>query len=95
MSARDELFDLAVTRPLAYATKRGRLSAKDPGQEGEHGERAASRGRLLEVWYLKTRFAYRVPLDEVVAVLLTWPGPGHYWQGGPQGGWRVGTNPRP
>ena len=95
MSARDELFDLAVTRSLAYATKLGGLSANPPGPGEEQGDRAASLSRLLEVWYLKTRFAYRVPLDEVVDVLLTWPGPGHYWQGGPQGGWQVGTNPRP
>ena len=30
-----------------------------------HALRAA-----LELWYLRTRFAYRVPLDEVVAALV-------------------------
>jgi hypothetical protein len=78
--ARDELFELAVNRALTYA-RRVRL---DLGS----AERLSAG---LEVWYLKTRFAYRVPLAEVVAALLTHPGAGAAgatWDGGPDGGWR-------
>lgn len=77
--ARDELFELAVNRALTYA-RRLRL---DFGS----AERLSAG---LEVWYLKTRFAYRVPLAQVVAVLLTYPDAGTVdpsWRGGPDGGW--------
>src|SRR5690606_33709722 len=61
-SARDELFDLAVERALAYAQR----LALDFG--------SAERLREgLELWYLKTRFAYRVPLGDVVTALLAYP----------------------
>ena len=79
-SARDELFDLAVERALAYA----RRLALDFG--------SAERLREgLELWYLKTRFAYRVPLGDVVTALLAYPEAGgepHTWRGGFAGGWR-------
>jgi hypothetical protein len=78
--ARDELFELAVNRALTYA-RRLRL---DFGS----AERLSAG---LEVWYLKTRFAYRIPLTEVVATLMTHPGTagaGWQWRGGPGGGWQ-------
>ena len=76
--ARDRLFDLAVARALAYAARLGPV--------GRAAQRDELTGRL-ELWYLKTRFAYRVPLDEVVEALLRFPGPGHEWRGGKEGGW--------
>lgn len=75
--AREALFELAVARGLAYAQGLG-LALGDP--------EALRRG--LELWYLKTRFAYRVPLEEVVAALLRYPGSGR-WRGGPDGGWKT------
>jgi hypothetical protein len=41
----------------------------------------------IELWYLKTRFAYRIPLDEVITALLGWPGDRATWTGGGDGGW--------
>lgn len=73
--AREALFDLAVARALAYAQGLG-LALDDP--------EALRRG--LELWYLKTRFAYRVPLAGVVAALARYPGGGR-WRGGPGGTW--------
>lgn len=81
-SPRDELFDLAVNRAAEYAARLG-LPPGDPGRTRQG----------LEVWYLKTRFAYRVPLEEVVAALLARPAdqpPGALeWAGGREGGWRA------
>lgn len=79
-SPRDELFDLAVNRAAEYAERLG----IPPGD--------AERTRLgLEVWYLKTRFAYRVPLDEVAAAVASRPpGGGAAWTGGRGGSWSVG-----
>lgn len=83
---RTELFDMAVNRALSYAGRLGALEG--PRHQADlHG--------VLEVWYLKTRFAYRIPLEQVIAALTDYPGPGHYWSGGPGGGWREGENPRP
>lgn len=81
---RDALFDLAVNRALTYA-RRLDLLGRDP--------RALRMG--LEPWYLKTRFAYRIPLEEVLACLSSYPGHVHHWQGGVRGGWVRGENPRP
>lgn len=73
-----DLFDLAVARALSYAQRLG-LPLSEP---------AALRSGL-ELWYLRTRFVYRVPLDEVVAALGAYPGrPTAAWSGGPGGGWR-------
>ncbi|HEX7003994.1 MAG TPA: hypothetical protein VF168_07390 [Trueperaceae bacterium] len=84
--ARPELFDTAVARALAYADKLGAMEGEwDP--KLLHG--------VLELWYLKTRFAYRIPLDRVIAALVEYPGPGHYWSGGQGGGWVPGENPHP
>ncbi|CAN5846594.1 hypothetical protein BH24DEI2_BH24DEI2_14340 [soil metagenome] len=74
---RDALFDLAISRALTYALRLG-LAV---------GDTAALRGGL-ELWYLKTRFAYRIPLDEVVGALQTYPGGDCSWRGGHAGGWR-------
>lgn len=82
--ARDALFDLAVNRSLVYA---GRLGVLGQGEEKLEGG--------LELWYLKTRFAYRIPLETVVEVLQTYPGGEYYWTGGADGSWQAGRNPRP
>jgi hypothetical protein len=83
---RPELFDMAVNRAVTYADRLGAL-------EGERDRLVLH--DVLELWYLKTRFAYRIPLDEVVAALLSYPGDGHHWEGGKDGGWRKGPSPRP
>ena len=45
----------------------------------------------LSAWHARTRFARRVPLDEVRRALATRPQGGEWhWQGGPQGSWRPG-----
>lgn len=78
--ARDELFELAVNRALSYAQRLALDFTSD-----------ARLTAGLEVWYLKTRFAYRVPLSDVVAVLLAHPDPGAMnltWRGGVDGAWR-------
>lgn len=73
---RDALFDLAVNRALSYAQRLNiPLNNAEILRSG------------LELWYLKTRFAYRIPLEEVVATLQSYPGEGA-WQGGRSGGWR-------
>ena len=74
---RDALFDLAVERALSYAL-RLRLDLSD----------ARALREDLELWYLKTRFAYRISLDEVVSVLQRYPGAGQCWRGGKAGAWR-------
>ncbi len=84
-SPRDELFDLAVNKAAEYVSRLG-LASDDP-----------DRVRLgLEVWYLKTRFAYRVPLDEVAAAVARRPiGPGSVWAGGRGGAWTGDSGPGP
>jgi hypothetical protein len=72
---RSELFDLAVNRSLAYAKSIG-LETKDKDKLREG----------LELWYLKTRFAYRVPLEDIVEALQKYPGTGQ-WSGGKGGNW--------
>lgn len=75
--AHSDLFDLAVARALTYARRLG-LPLNDP---------VALRSGL-ELWYLRTRFAYRVPLDDVVAALGVHPGDQSVqWSGGPGGRW--------
>jgi len=74
---RDTLFDLAVNRALSYALRLG-VVLDDAG--------VLRNG--LELWYLKTRFAYRIPLDEVVATLESYPGEDSSWQGGKSGSWQ-------
>lgn len=74
--ARDALFDAAVNKARSYALRLG-LPLDDP-------ERL--RGGL-ELWYLKTRFAYRVPLGGVVEALLGCPDATYSWTGGAAGRW--------
>lgn len=83
---REELFDLAVNRALSYARRTRAL------------ERAGDVPQLvreLELWVLRTRFAYRIRLEEVASRLLTAPPGEVHWRGGPSGGWRQGAPPRP
>jgi hypothetical protein len=76
MSERDKLFDLAVARALDYAT-RLKLDLHD----------ATELKTGLELWYLKTRFAYRVPLEDIINILQTCPEKHYQWQGGKHGQW--------
>ena len=84
--ARDELFDLAVNRARTYARRLGAI---------ERSDGAGELARRLELWYLRTRFAYRVPLDGVAAAVWTDPGGDVHWSGGPDGGWRPGPPTEP
>lgn len=79
---RDALFALAVNRAAATAS---RLGAGD----------AFARRSALEVWYLKTRFAYRVPFPSVLRALAQRPAGTAHWEGGEDGGWRPGPPPQP
>jgi hypothetical protein len=72
---RDALFDLAVNRSLAYA--------KSLGLETINKEKLR---QGLELWYLKTRFAYRISLGDIVEILQSYPGSGK-WLGGKSGSW--------
>lgn len=76
--SREELFDLAVARADSYADRLG--LARDDSEALRLG---------LELWYLRTRFAYRVPLEDVVATLVRRPHGegGSVWRGGRGGGW--------
>ncbi|MFO7545798.1 MAG: hypothetical protein R6W77_09915 [Trueperaceae bacterium] len=81
--ARDALFDLAVRRAAQYAARLGLLERRGADVDVV---------RLgLEPWYLKTRFAYRVPLEGVLAALAALPegvDPERArWRGGANGGW--------
>lgn len=87
LSARDELFDQAVNRAAEYASRLA-LPFDDVGKL-----RAG-----LELWYLKTRFAYRAPFEEVLEALARRPdaavdsAPNALeWRGGPGGAWRSVT----
>jgi hypothetical protein len=83
---RPELFDRAVAQALLYAQRLGALEVeRDP----------VVLRSVLELWYLKTRFAYRIPMDDVVEVLLEYPGPGHQWSGGRGGEWRRSSDHEP
>ena len=84
--ARDELFDLAVNRALSYARRTRAL---------ERAGDAAALARELELWVLRTRFAYRLDLLEVAARLTHAPPGEVHWSGGPTGAWRDGPAPRP
>lgn len=75
---RDTLFDQAVNRSARYLDALGPLPA---------GAGAAQVRARVELWYLKTRFAYRVPLAEVVAALVERPAGAASWSGGRGGQW--------
>jgi len=70
------LFNAAVNKALSYAVRLG-LPLDDPKKL-----RAG-----LELWYLKTRFAYRVPLTDVLGALGSCPDASHTWKGGAAGRW--------
>jgi hypothetical protein len=74
---RDSLFDLAIERALSY-TKSLNISMQNKEEVQKH----------LELWYLKTRFAYRIPLEDIVEVLQHYPGQGK-WSGGKDGSWHT------
>jgi hypothetical protein len=82
-TARDALFDLAVNRAARVADRLG------------HGTDDASLRTALEVWYLRTRFAYRVPFEAVVHAVCCRPLARAHWSGGPSGGWHPGPPPGP
>lgn len=73
---RPELFDAAVNGALTYALRLGvPLTDQDELRRG------------LELWYLKTRFAYRVPLGDVLEALGRCLDPSYNWKGGANGRW--------
>ena len=79
--SRPELFDAAINKAHTYALRLG-LPLDDPDK---------LRGGL-ELWYLKTRFAYRIPLETLIEPLLAAPrgvGEHYLWQGGPNGSWKA------
>ena len=51
--------------------------------------------RGLEVLYLKTRFASRVPFDAVLDAVRCRPSADAHWEGGLEGRWRPGPPPLP
>jgi len=63
---RAELFALALERATTY------LDRLRPGWRAE-GLSAPELTALLELWYLRTRFAYRLPLEAIVAALGSEP----------------------
>lgn len=77
--SRPELFDAAVNKALSYALRLGLpLGNRDKLRTG------------LELWYLKTRFAYRIPLETVVETLRHIPSTetaNYTWHGGRGGSW--------
>ncbi len=84
--ARTPLFDLAVNRALRYLERLGTLART----------RDADKLRAdLGAWYTRTRFVYRIPLNDVVATLQHYPGPGYHWAGGREGAWIRGEPPHP
>lgn len=79
MSVPPALFDLAINR--AATTALG-LMGRGPGP--------TARDPLPE-WHERTRFARRIPLEEVRRCLALRPaGPDWHWAGGPDGSWRAG-----
>lgn len=61
----------------------------------ERSDSARELAQRLELWYLRTRFAYRVPLEQVAAVVWASPPGDVHWSGGPDGSWREGQPPEP
>jgi hypothetical protein len=81
----DALFDLAVNRAASYLARLGLLGTGADAQRLFEG---------LELWYLKTRFAYRIPLETVITVLLSYPVSSetpYHWRGGESGKWYPGS----
>ncbi len=86
LAPRNALFDLAVNRARSYAL---RLNALD------RAESERDLARRLELWYLRTRFAYRIPLEDVTVRLWNGPRGEAHWAGGPNGRWHQGPPPEP
>lgn len=84
--ARDDLFDLAMNRALAYARRTRAF---------ERSTDVPSLARELELWQLRTRFAFRLDLESIAERLLAAPAADVHWHGGPEGDWREGPPPRP
>jgi len=82
--SRQALFDLAVARALSYASRLA-IMDKKLSSKAMHVR--------LELWYLKTRFAYRIPLAEIIVVLQSYPNDGSKWQGGKNGQWQKYEKP--
>ena len=57
---REPILNLAVARALSYAKRTGVIQYKN---------NASALEKALQPWYLKTRFAYRIPLAEIVKKL--------------------------
>ena len=77
--SRDALFDAAVNRAHTYAKRLGvPVDAREKLRAG------------LELWYLKTRFAYRIPLGDVLDALERHPAVDepYTWVGGREGAWQ-------
>ncbi|AFZ65832.1 hypothetical protein [Deinococcus peraridilitoris] len=74
MSAPDALFDLAMNRAAAFL----------------RSARPVEPGAALAEWHARTRFARRVPLEEVMLRLQHKPQGEWYWTGGPAGKWQPG-----
>lgn len=81
--ARRALFDLAVNRAAEVAARVA------------PGGGAAARRTALEVWYLRTRFASRVPFEAVLRAVAARPEGEAHWRGGEGGGWHPGPPPTP
>jgi hypothetical protein len=81
--ARSRLFDLAVNRAAEATVRLGAAQRPDDLR------------LALEVWYLKTRFANRVPFDALLAAVASRPAGAVHWTGGETGGWRPGAPPVP
>ena len=74
MSAPDGLFDLAINRAANLL----------------RGLSLAGREAALAEWHARTRFARRVPLEQVRDCLNVRPDGEWHWQGGRSGTWQPG-----
>ena len=74
---RDELFNLAVNKALEYL--------KRLGVEPQTVTDDVLKNKL-DLWYLKTRFAYRISLSDIIATLQRYKEQ-HVWLGGKDGSW--------
>nr|WP_293912067.1 hypothetical protein [Deinococcus sp.] len=74
MSVPDGLFDLAINRAANLL----------------RGLPSAGRAAALAEWHARTRFARRVPLEQIWHCLDARPDGEYYWAGGPDGTWQPG-----
>ena len=86
MTAPHALFDLAINRAATTLTGLGLAGLGLAGL----GRGPAAGGALAE-WHARTRFARRIPLEQVRRCLASRPAGGEWhWAGGPDGGWAAG-----